>query len=163
MFNTLYQAKEGNYDMPSGTRTDKTYKYVIDPKTGRRKWKEVGETDRYAKIQESLEDSKLVNIIKRATTDPTILMASNGMWVDVTEMPRNLMEAQNSVLKARQQFADLPLEIRKKFDNDVDLYVSMYGTKEWAEALGYTTPLEVQNSVESKMEATKIESEVKGE
>ena len=152
---------EKEYDMPTGTRTDKTYKYVIDPKTGRRKWKEVGETDRYAKIQESLEDSKLVNIIKRATTDPTVLMANNGMWVDVTEMPRNLMEAQNSVLKARQQFADLPLEIRKKFDNDVDLYVSMYGTKEWAEALGYNTALDVQNSVESKIEATaNVESEV---
>ena len=57
--------------------------------------------------------------------------------------------SQNMVIKCRNQFEDLPLEIRKKFDNDADLYVSMYGTNEWAEALGYNKPMEVQKAVEN--------------
>ena len=44
-----------------GTPTVPTYKYVLDPDTGRRKWKENGEDNIYEKIQGNKEwnwDSK---------------------------------------------------------------------------------------------------------
>ena len=72
-------------------------------------------------------------------------------------MPTSMMEAQAMVLNIKNQFDDLPLEVRKKFENDPELYVSMYGTNEWAEALGYSKPKEVAKAV------TEIKEEVKTE
>lgn len=96
--------------------------------------------DQQAEIDSYLEETKLENIIRRASIDPDIaarLMPDMGGGLqDATEMPGNLMELQNIMLRAEQIWDEIPKEIKLKFDNDVDKFVASFGTVDWAKNLG---------------------------
>lgn len=125
-------------ETPSGTPLQPTYSYRIDKKTGKRQLVQTGETNIYEKIQANLESSKLENIVKKCTNgDLSSLNIREGNYIDISEIPTNLIEIQNTILKAHDQFNELPSEIRSKFDNSVEKYVSSIGSEEWAIALGY--------------------------
>lgn len=103
--------------------------------------------DQQAEIDSYLEETKLENIIRRASIDPDLAARlvpdmSNGIQ-DYTEAPQTLAELQNIMLRAEQIWEDVPKEIKSKFDNDVDKFVASYGTVEWAKNLGiYKEPEE---------------------
>lgn len=96
--------------------------------------------DQQAEIDSYLEETKLENIIRRASIDPNIaarlIPDMGGGLQDATEMPENLMELQNIMLRAEQIWDDIPKEIKLKFDNDVDKFVASFGTIDWAKNLG---------------------------
>nr|DAN02917.1 MAG TPA: Scaffold protein [Microviridae sp.] len=96
--------------------------------------------DQQAEIDSFLEETKLENIIRRASIDPDIaarLMPDMGGGLqDATDMPENLMELQNIMLRAEQIWDEIPKEIKLKFDNDVDKFVASFGTVDWAKNLG---------------------------
>lgn len=96
--------------------------------------------DQQAEIDSYLEETKLENIIRRASIDPDIaarLMPDMGGGIqDATEMPKNLMELQNIMLRAEQIWDEIPKEIKLKFDNNVDKFVASFGTIDWAKNLG---------------------------
>lgn len=101
--------------------------------------------DQQAEIDSYLEETKLENIIRRASIDPDLAARlvpdMSGGLQDSTEMPENLMELQNIMLRAEQIWEEVPKEIKLKFDNDVDKFVSSFGTIEWAKNLGiYAEP-----------------------
>lgn len=103
--------------------------------------------DQQAEIDSYLEETKLENIIRRASIDPDLaarlIPDMGGGLQDATEMPENLMELQNIMLRAEQVWDEIPKEIKLKFDNDVDKFVSSFGTIEWAKNLGiYAEPEE---------------------
>ena len=93
-----------------------------------------------AEIDSYLEETKLENIIRRASIDPDLaarLVPDMGGGIqDATEMPENLMELQNIMLRSEQIWDELPKEIKLKFDNDVDKFVASFGTIDWAKNLG---------------------------
>lgn len=96
--------------------------------------------DQQAEIDSYLEETKLENIIRRASIDPDIaarLIPDMGGGIqDATEMPENLMKLQNIMLRAEQIWDEIPKEIKLKFDNDVDKFVASFGTVDWAKNLG---------------------------
>lgn len=96
--------------------------------------------DQQAEIDSYLEETKLENIIRRASIDPDIaarmIPDMGGGLQDATEMPENLMELQNIMLRAEQIWDEIPKEIKLKFDNDVDKFVASFGTIDWAKNLG---------------------------
>lgn len=96
--------------------------------------------DQQAEIDSYLEETKLENIIRRASIDPDIAARlvpdMGGGLQDATEMPENLMELQNIMLRAEQIWDEIPKEIKLKFDNDVDKFVASFGTIDWAKNLG---------------------------
>lgn len=96
--------------------------------------------DQQAEIDSYLEETKLENIIRRASIDPDLAARlvpdMGGGLQDTTEMPENLMELQNIMLRAEQIWDEIPKEIKLKFDNDVDKFVASYGTIDWAKNLG---------------------------
>lgn len=96
--------------------------------------------DQQAEIDSYLEETKLENIIRRASIDPDLaarLIPDMGGGIqDATDMPQNLMELQNIMLRAEQIWDDIPKEIKLKFDNDVDKFVASFGTVDWAKNLG---------------------------
>ena len=96
--------------------------------------------DQQAEINSDLEETKLENIIRRASIDPDLaarLMPNMGGGLqDATEMPENLMELQNIMIRAEQIWDEIPKEIKLKFDNDVDKFVASFGTIDWAKNLG---------------------------
>nr|DAW89924.1 MAG TPA: Scaffold protein [Microviridae sp.] len=96
--------------------------------------------DQQAEIDSYLEETKLENIIRRASIDPDLAARlvpdiGNGLQ-DATEMPENLMQLQNIMLRAEQIWDEIPKEIKLKFDNDVDKFVASFGTIDWAKNLG---------------------------
>lgn len=96
--------------------------------------------DQQAEIDSYLEETKLENIIRRASIDPSIAerIAPNlgGGVQDFTKAPQTLAELQNIMIRAEQIWDEVPKEIKLKFDNDVDKFIASFGTKEWAKNLG---------------------------
>lgn len=120
----------------SGTRYLNTYQEEIDKETGKKHLVKSGQTNIYAMIQEDLEQSKIENILQRvALGDLNALNQKETLYIDASNMPKNLMEAQNVVLKAKQEFEKLPLEVRKEFDMSAEKYISEMGTKEFMEKM----------------------------
>lgn len=96
--------------------------------------------DQQAEIDSYLEETKLENIIRRASIDPDIAARIKpdigGGIQDFTEAPQNLAELQNIMMRAEQIWDEVPKEIKLKFDNDVDKFISSFGSVEWAKNLG---------------------------
>lgn len=124
----------------SGDKIRRTFRWRHDSE-GKKELILDEEIDRDAEVQSFLEETKIENIIRRATFDPEVaqrLGASlgDGEPVDYTEMPTTLAEAQNLMIQAEQTWDKLPSETKQKFDNDVDKFIHSYGSIEWAKNLG---------------------------
>lgn len=121
---------------PEGSRYENVYQEEINKKTGRKELVKVGETCVYDLIQEDLEQSKIENIIhKLAMGDMSVLREAKLTYVDENDFPKNLMEAQNVVIKAKQEFDNFPTELKEKFNNSAEQYISEMGTEEFNKKL----------------------------
>ena len=96
--------------------------------------------DQQAEIDSYLEETKIENIIRRASIDPDIAERIapdlGGGIQDFTEAPHTLAELQNIMIRAEQIWDEVPKEIKYKFDNDVDKFIASFGSVEWAKNLG---------------------------
>lgn len=114
--------------------------------------------DQQAEIDSYLEETKLENIIRRASIDPEIAerIAPNlgGGIQDFTETPHTLAELQNIMIRAEQIWDEIPKEIKLKFDNDVDKFISSFGTVEWAKNLGIYQKKQTEAKAANAAEAT---------
>ena len=134
-----YRTRESRMEFhtSSGSRMMDDYEMQIDKDTGMKVLVKVGEHDIYPEIQAHLEETLVENIVMRATMgDQTALEAVKGSYVDCTNMPISLMDAQNKILKIEREFNSLPLETREKFNYSSEKYISEYGTNEWADKIG---------------------------
>ena len=115
----------------AGETVRRTYLWEINEK-GEKVLKLDQTIDQQAEIDSYLEETKLENIIRRASIDPDLaarLVPDIGKGIqDYTEAPENLAELQNIMLRAEQTWDDVPKEIKLKFDNDVDKFVASFGT-----------------------------------
>lgn len=141
MYYTAY-IRPNTEETPAGSKEESVYEMMIDL-NGHKILKEKGKTNIYDIIQESLEQSKIENIIRRATEgDIMALQMMNGEYVDVTDVPHTLAEAQNFVIKAKQEFDQLPIKIRQKFNMSAEQYIAEYGHSSWIDKLGITKKTE---------------------
>lgn len=117
--------------------------------------------DQQAEIDSYLDETKIENIIRRASIDPNIAERIKpdigGGLQDFTETPHTLAELQNVMIRAEQIWDEVPKEIKLKFDNDVDKFIASFGTIEWAKNLGIykeeqteAKPAEVVEETEAK-------------
>lgn len=105
-------------------------------KKGRRKLKVSGQRNINEIVQASLESTKLENILRRAAMgDIEALNVMNGQYIDLTDAPKSLMEAQNLMIRMENEFKTLPIEFKNKFNNDYMQYIAEYGTTEWVDKL----------------------------
>lgn len=114
--------------------------------------------DQQAEIDSYLEETKIENIIRRASIDPEIAerIAPNlgGGIQDFTEAPHTLAELQNIMIRAEQIWDEVPKEIKLKFDNDVDKFIASFGTVEWAKNLGIYQEKQTEAKKNEATEAT---------
>lgn len=155
MYNWNHRAK--TIPANPGSPTEPEYMMLID-ENGHKCLKQTGETNTYNLIQESLEQTKIENIMKRAEAgDPFAINVMNGQYMDVTDVPNTLAEAQNFVIQATQEFEKLPIDIRRKFDMSAEKYIASFGTETWAKNLGIV--LKKEEAAKEEKEVTKNESE----
>lgn len=114
--------------------------------------------DQQAEIDSYLEETKLENIIRRASIDPDIAARIapdiGGGIKDFTEMPQTLAELQNIMIRAEQIWGEVPKEIKLKFDNDVDKFIESFGSVEWAKNLGIYKEEQTEVKAAEAAEAT---------
>lgn len=122
----------------TGNGREPEYEYKVTDEG--RELVKTGETDVYALIQSRLDETKIENIIKRATYDPSALGSqewrANETMTDISDMPTNYHEWYGRIKDAENEFNKLPIEIKSKWDNDVEKYIMAYGTKDWADKMG---------------------------
>lgn len=117
--------------------------------------------DQQAEIDSYLEETKIENIIRRASLDPNIAERIKpdigGGVQDFTEAPHTLAELQNIMIRAEQIWSEVPKEIKLKFDNDVDKFIASFGTTEWAKNLGIYQEKQTEAKEVKKVETTEAE------
>lgn len=140
---------------PTGSKFHKTYEVAIDDQ-GHKTLKENGSTNTYAKIQEHLEETLIENILQRAALgDEEALNRIQAQYLDTTDMPKTLAEAQNKIISIKNEFEKLPVDIRREFDFSPEKYIQEYGTQSWMKTLGFikdeitTTPATVTEEVKA--------------
>ena len=98
----------------TGNGHEPEYEYKVT-ETGRELVK-TGENDVYSLIQSRLDETKIENIIKRATYDPTALgnqeWQNSAQMVDITGVPTDYHTWFNRIEDAKKQFEALPIEIK---------------------------------------------------
>lgn len=115
---------------PSGKKIIDKYEMKIIE--NRKQIKKAGKRDIYQVKQESLESTKIYNILKRHLQgDETALNQTKGMYLDITNMPTNLLEAENALLTAKKEFEKLTIEERKKYNQNWREWLNNVITKEY--------------------------------
>lgn len=138
----------------AGEKTRKTYRWAED-ENGEKRLVEDEEITIADEIESYHEETKITNIIRRATFDVEaanqLLGDNGGGGADMTVMPENLMEAQNILVKAKQAYASLTPKQQAEFEGMGD-FMRSAGSKEWAEKLGYITEKPVKEESKSESE-----------
>lgn len=126
-----------HYKMPSGSKFHTNYEVAIDD-NGHKTLAESGSTNTYAIIQEHLEETLIENILRRAELgDDEALNRINGQYLDTTDMPKTLAEAQNKIISIKNEFEKLPIDLRREFDFSPEKYIQEYGTEPWMRTMGF--------------------------
>ena len=120
--------------MESGRRYANEYQEEV--KNGIITLIKTGETNVYELIQSHSEECKIENILHAvAMGDLSALKQREASYIDATTMPHSLMEAQNLMIRMRDEFFKMPLEVRKEFGNSPEAYVEEMGTPEFLEKM----------------------------
>lgn len=138
----------------AGEKTRKTYRWAEDEK-GEKYLVEDEEITIADEIESYHEETKITNIIRRATFDVEaanqLLGDNGGAGADMTTMPENMMEAQNILIKAKQAYASLTPKQQAEFEGMAD-FMRSAGTEEWAKKLGYITEQPVKEEKKGESE-----------
>lgn len=130
MIYTQFERPEHKHT-PSGSIYLNEYQEGIDD-NGMLYLEKIGQKNIYEMIQEDAESVDIENILHQvAMGDLNALKAREGSYIDATTMPKSLREAQDLVIRLKDEFYKLPLEVRKEFDNSPEQYVSEMGTEEY--------------------------------
>ena len=150
-----YQEKKALRSTPTGEKIqmEHTPHMGLD---GRRKLIKDDAKPIYEMIQAHREETEIERIVKRAMNgDISVLNAIQGQYIDIAGAPKNLAEAQQIIINAKRDFEKLDLETRKKFDNNVEVFIAEAGSKEWCDKLGITDKIErakAQESIEAEFQ-----------
>lgn len=99
---------------PSGKRTLNKYRRRIE--AGKATLVDDGVEDIYQSIQLAAKGNLVGDLIRRAGLgDDQALGVDINSYSDLTNAPRSLLEAENRLIDAREQFDRLPLDIKKQF------------------------------------------------
>ena len=153
-----YQTQENRIKpkTPSGSNLIPIYSETID-KQGKTYLKKIGNTNIYEKIQASLEETKVYNILEKfeKTGDPSILNRRQGVYGDFSNIPKSPIEIQNIILRAEKEFNSLDKDVRQAFENDVGMFKQSIMDGSFEEKM--------QKFIKSKTQATTKPEEKKAE
>lgn len=143
---------------PAGSKYLSTY--TLSTEEGRMKLQKTGKTNIYDMIQEDLEDSKIENIVKKVMLgDLSVLRQSEPQYIDASTIPNNLMQVQNIIVRMKEEFEKMPIEVKEKFNNSAEEYVNEMGSKEFLEKM--TPYVEKFEKISMEKNAKEYEKKVK--
>lgn len=139
-----------HYHAPAGEKIEIRHRAEMDI-NGRRKLIPDVKINIWDIIQSHAEECEIENIVRRALNgDPFALNKKVGNFMDLTEMPRTIAEAQQLVINLKEQFEKLPADIKQKFDNNAEIFVASYGSEDWADKTGALRRLKEAEEIKQK-------------
>ena len=155
-FKTAYGKREDIYHSATGNGIEEIWEYEIN-KYGQKELVKVGEYSLYDQIQESLEETKIENILNRVAMGDNTVMRPDGIYADISESPKNLIEARQQMQKLENFWNGLDNDTKRKYDFDVEKFIGASGSESWLKDVGL-----LEDTPTSIAEPTK-ESEAKTE
>lgn len=135
MFFNKWDNQPPSEPTPCGTKYIDTYQEKYN-KEGELELVVTGKTNVYEMIQSNVESTKIENLLHAvAMGDINAMKQRDATYMDATNMPRDLMEMQNLVIKAKREFEEYPAEVKELFNNSADQYVMSMGTDEFFEKM----------------------------
>lgn len=123
----------------AGSRVKSTFAGHYDEK-GRVVLEEVGKINLYDEIQSHAQSVDIHTLLKRFTNgDPTALASRQGIFADVTEMPKTYAEFLNKMISLENGFNSLPADVKQKFGNSFQQFLAESDGLGFAEKLGLVT------------------------
>ena len=102
-------------------------------------------------IQSFAESTMIENIMARIAAGQTdLLNQREGFFMDTIGLPQNMAEVLNLVIKGKEVFEKLPVEIKERFDNDFNKWFVAMDKEDFFEKSGFVSP---------KGETTEIKNE----
>lgn len=145
-FETKYIESTYKFSSPTGEKTQLEHTAHIG-KDGRRKLIADNPRPIYEMIQAHREECEIERIVKRALNgDVNALSAIEGQYLDLTGAPKSLADAQQIIINAKRDFDKLDAETKKKFDNNVEIFIAEAGSKDWCDKLGLTAKWEAEKA-----------------
>lgn len=141
----------------SGDRIVTEYEGYLD-EVGDVQLREVGKHDLYAEIQ-SHRDSVDIHVLMQryADGDTAALSRVQGLYADITEMPKTYAELLNTVMAGQQAFDQLPIEVKERFGNDFGHWMALMDSPdEWRKLMGMSDT--VKNDFDEEKEVKTDES-----
>lgn len=157
VWKTQFSKPEHFFSNP-GTQYEDIYKPEFD-KNGHYELKKDGKENIYEKIQSWADSCDLALLMKKFENgDYSALNKTNPVYMDITDFPTSYMEMFNRLQDAEDNFGQLPVEIKEKFNNNFREYLaqSQENPALFMDKLGL-----VSSSVEA--EATKLQNLVDNE
>lgn len=156
-FKTAYGEREEYFSNP-GSPIEDVYGYEIN-KYGQKVLVKTGETNIYEKIQESLEETKIENILQRVAMGDNTVMRPDGIYADLSEAPKNLIEARQQMQKLENLWNGLSADIKREYDFDVEKFIGASGSEKWLSDMGM---IESQKNTEKQTTTKKAEEKTEG-
>lgn len=128
------------------------YGAIVD-KQGNISLERKGSENLYDYIQ-SFADSTDINILisKFCNGDEQALKQRVGAYMDITNMPTNFAEVLETVKKGEELFYNLPLEVRNRFNNNLNQFIADIGSNSWYEKIQAQKTEEVKDETVSTTE-----------
>lgn len=158
-FRTAYSGQV-RYETPTGTRIEKTYGYEVD-NMGRRVLVQNGEKDIQDEINSYEEGCLIENIIERANMGDFSGFKGPGEFMDLTEFPKDLVEAKRSMMELENTFNSMSNDIKAKFNYSLEEFIATAGKDSWKEALGMNQGDEKMKTFEKPETTVELQKEVK--
>lgn len=109
------------------------YGYIADSETGELKFCKVRDIDIRAEIASHVDECDMSIIVSRLLEKPDDGYIDNDeMYGDVSELPRDILEAAMYTDRAKAVFNKLPLDIRKDYDSNLYKFLKEVANGEFA-------------------------------
>lgn len=96
-----------------------------------------GKEDFQEYIQSFLPSTDIAYIMASVNAgDYSVLNRMNGVYGNFTKVPKSYAEFLQLQIDAKNTFDKLPVEVKSKFDNDVNKFMVNAGESEWFDKLG---------------------------
>lgn len=132
--------ERGRFHASSGTNQ----KFVYDPKVmedGTIRLSPSGtiNTDEHIEAQRASTELSVI-ISKFLSGDSSVLNRYAPVYADLTDGPKNLAEAMQSLINAERAFDALSVDIKRQFGSDWRVWLAQAGSETWLNAMGINLP-----------------------
>ena len=137
----------------SGSPIHDIYEAKVDKK-GVVNLVKVGEENTDDKIQAAKASTDIETIIAyyNNTGDVSVLNRYAPMYGDFTELPKTFAEFLQLRIDSKKFFEALPVDIKKKFNNNADEFFATAGNEEWFDNIKSVVPVEDKEDIKEGVE-----------